>query len=122
MVAGQWIITSGHYGWLGFIAMVGLLALPVLGLWCEARRPGAAPVSMAVSTLSLILAVNMLDLLPNATLIPLTWLIAGALLGQVEEMRRTTLAARAEALRHAHAGVVLGTTPEAQTSRRRTLL
>jgi hypothetical protein len=122
IVDGQWIITIGHYGWLGFIAMFGLLALPVLGMWREARRPGAAPVPMAVSALTLILAVNMLDLLPNATLIPFTWLIAGALLGRVEEMRRTTLATRAETLRRAHAGVVLGAGPKAEPGRPRTLL
>jgi hypothetical protein len=36
--------------------------------------------------LSLILAANMVDLLPNATHIPFTWLMAGALLGEAERL------------------------------------
>lgn len=122
IVDGQWVITIGHYGWLGFIALFGLLALPVLGIWREARRPGAGPVSYAVSVLTLVLAVNLLDLLPNATLIPFTWLIAGALLGRAEEMRRDTLAANAAVLRRAHAGVILGAVVLDESARPRTLL
>ena len=34
-----------------------------------------------VGGLALILGANMMDLLPNATQIPFTWLMAGALLG-----------------------------------------
>ena len=108
VVDGQWIIVIGNYGWLGYIAMFGLLALPVFLIWLEARRPGAQPVPVSVSALVLVLAVNMLDLLPNATLIPFTWLIAGALLGYAESMRMQTLASREARLRRAHSGVVLG--------------
>ena len=108
VVDGQWIIVIGNYGWLGYIAMFGLLALPVFSIWREARRPGAQPVPVTVSALVLVLAVNMLDLLPNATLIPFTWLMAGALLGYAEAMRTATLAARNAGLARAHSGVVLG--------------
>ena len=34
----------------------------------------------------------MVDLLPNATHIPFTWLMAGGLLGEAERMRRLRLA------------------------------
>jgi hypothetical protein len=37
-----------------------------------------------VLALMLMLAVNMVDLMPNATVTPLTWLLAGALLGHAE--------------------------------------
>lgn len=121
IVDGQWIITIGHYGWLGFIALFGLLALPVLTIWRESWRPGAAPVPFAVSILTLVLAVNLLDLLPNATLIPFTWLIAGALLGRADAMRRDTMAAMAERQRRAHAGVVIGVVPANAPARQRTL-
>ncbi|GAB4260105.1 MAG: hypothetical protein Kow0013_03350 [Pararhodobacter sp.] len=109
IVDGQWIITIGHYGWLGYVAMFGLLALPVLSLWWQARKPDAPPVPITVSALSLILAVNMVDLLPNATLIPFTWLIAGALLGYGEDLRARTLEIRLARLRERHAHVALGT-------------
>lgn len=127
IVDGQWVITIGHYGWLGYIAMFGLLALPILSLWWQARKPEAPPVPVAVSTLTLILAVNMVDLLPNATLIPFTWLIAGALLGYAETLRVTNEDARKRRLRQTHAGVVMGATvpgtrPVRPSTTRRTLL
>jgi hypothetical protein len=37
--------------------------------------------------MSLLLAFNVVDLLPNATLTPLTWLLSGALLGYAEVLR-----------------------------------
>ena len=37
-------------------------------------------------TIGLLLAFNMIDMLPNATLIPFTWLMAGALLGYAEAL------------------------------------
>lgn len=80
---GRWIITIGVFGWLGFLAEFGLLTLPLLLLWREARRRGAT-MPVLTGPLALLLAVNLIDLLPNATLTPLTWLIAGALLGAAE--------------------------------------
>jgi len=108
IVDGQWIITIGHYGWLGFIAMFGLMALPIFALWWHARKPEAPPIPIAVSALALILAVNMVDMLPNATLIPFTWLMAGALLGYAENLGAATRAAQRDKLRRLHSGVALG--------------
>jgi len=122
VVDGQWIIAIGHYGWLGYIAVFGLLALPVLSLARQARRAGAAPVPVEVSVLALILAVNLLDLLPNATLIPFTWLMAGALLGYAEDMKRATDAARTARLSQAHTNVALGVAVQPAPEGRRTLL
>ncbi|EYD72078.1 hypothetical protein [Limimaricola hongkongensis] len=78
---GRWLVVIGVFGWVGFLAEFGLLAFPVLRLWIGAGRapPGAATVTLAV-----ILGMNLVDLLPNATLTPLTFLAAGAILGRVE--------------------------------------
>ena len=111
IVDGQWVITIGHYGWLGYIAMFGLLALPLWTLWWNARKPHAPPVPVHVSALALILAVNLVDLLPNATLVPFTWLIAGALLGYAETLKERTRAAQAAAMRAHHTGTRLGVLP-----------
>lgn len=108
VVDGQWVITIGHYGWLGFLAMFGLLTLPVLALWWRARQPDAPAVPVTVSALALILAVNAVDLLPNATLIPFSWLMAGALLGYAEALKAAIAEARQARLRQMHRGVVLG--------------
>lgn len=84
---GGWIIVLGIYGWLGYIAQFGLLVLPLLLMGREAlwRR---AVLTQSVAALCLIYAANLVDLLPNATLVPLSWLMAGALLGQAERLAR----------------------------------
>lgn len=48
------------------------------------RREGASAVPHETAALCLLLAINTVDLLPNSALLPLTWLIAGSLLGYAE--------------------------------------
>jgi hypothetical protein len=83
---GHWIIRIGTYGWLGYLAEFGLLCLP---LWLLAREAWArgAEVTLPAAAVALVYAFNLADLLPNATIVPLTWLMAGALLGWAEAMR-----------------------------------
>ena len=47
---------------------------------------GEPTLSPCSGTIGLLLAFNIIDMLPNATLIPFTWLIAGALLGYAEAL------------------------------------
>lgn len=96
---GAWVIVMGIYGWLGFIAEFGLTGLPLLILGREALSRHAAPFNRYTAGLALILAANMVDLLPNATHIPFTWLMAGGLLGEAERMRRLRLAESRAVLR-----------------------
>ena len=84
---GRWIILIGVLGWVGFLAEFGLLAYPIYLMW---RRAGQGQLSPWVGPMSLILGVNMIDLIPNATLTPLTWLMAGAILGYAEAFSRQT--------------------------------
>jgi hypothetical protein len=77
---GQWVITLGVSGYTGYLAVFGLLALPILALWRHASRGHVEP---ATAALAVVLVCNMSDLVPNATLTPVTWLIAGALAGYV---------------------------------------
>lgn len=86
---GRWVLLIGTFGWLGFIAEFGLLSLPIFFLWRETRYRDPTSYSRLVVPLSLMLAVNVFDMLPNATLTPLTWLMAGALTGYAESLRRT---------------------------------
>ena len=84
---GRWIILIGQLGWLGFLAEFGLLVLPVFLLWRETRHRALGDYSLLIAPLSLMLAVNVFDMVPNATLTPLTWLMAGALTGYAETLR-----------------------------------
>ena len=95
---GLWIIVIGSHGWLGYIATFGLLTLPFLLLWWWARKVPDAELSPWIGPLVLLLAANMIDLLPNATLVPFTWLLVGALLGHAELLRRRALELHAATL------------------------
>lgn len=88
---GRWIIVMGIYGWVGFIAEFGLLVLPLVLLWREAVAAREDRISPYIAPLSLMLAVNVFDMIPNATLTTLTWLVAGALTGYAEALRAERL-------------------------------
>lgn len=83
---GQWVIVLGTYGWLGYLTEFGLLVMPLVLLGREALRQRAAVFSPYACGIALIYAANLADLLPNATLIPFTWLMAGALMGYAESL------------------------------------
>lgn len=102
---GAWVILMGTYGWVGYLAEFGLTALPLLLMGREALRQRGADLSPWVAAVALILGANMVDLLPNATHIPFTWLMAGALLGESERLARLRQDRRADAWRGGlHAG------------------
>ncbi len=83
---GRWIITIGVYGWVGFLAEFGLLTLPIFLLWRRTRRT-VEVIAPWLGGVALILGINTIDMMPNATLTPMTWLFAGALLGYAERVK-----------------------------------
>jgi hypothetical protein len=91
---GTWIITLGTFGWLGYLATFGLLALPFWRAF-RLRRMALPTATLAVLAIHLI---NLLDLIPNSSLRPITWLIAGALAG-VAVVRVRASARRPAAMR-----------------------
>ncbi|MGC1506551.1 MAG: hypothetical protein WA782_20735 [Sulfitobacter sp.] len=82
---GRWIIIFGTFGWLGYLCEFGLLALPLILMWRFVRKQGDGALSPFIAPLCLILGITMMDMLLNATLTPLTWLTAGAILGYAEK-------------------------------------
>jgi hypothetical protein len=95
---GRWVITLGSLGWLGYIAEFGLIALPLFLLY---SRIGSIPnfrISPILSGAAIILATNLIDMLPNATLTPLTWLLAGGFLGYVQSLGRHSSARKSHQL------------------------
>lgn len=84
---GMWVIIIGMFGWMGYIARFGLLTLPIIFLAFNRR---SLDVSYITSGLALVLSLNLVDLLPNAALTPITWLVAGAVAGYCVRATETT--------------------------------
>jgi hypothetical protein len=82
---GLWILTMGQFGFVGFLAQFGLLALTVLRAAVALGSIDSAKDRTFLAALALIAAINIVDQLPNATIVPWTWLVAGALLGRAEQ-------------------------------------
>lgn len=74
---GAWIITLGTWGWVGYIAMFGLLNLGCLRIL--SRRTARSAATMAVAVTCSLLALNLIDSIPNSSIRALTWIIAGTL-------------------------------------------
>jgi hypothetical protein len=84
---GLWIITMGQYGLIGFLAQFGLLSLTVFRAARAFKLARSMNEAIFVAALSLILSINIVELLPNAGLFPWTWLLCGALLGRSESLQ-----------------------------------
>jgi hypothetical protein len=84
---GHWILVFGSFGWLGYLAEMGLLCLPLALLGREIRRRGTEGISPFATPIALILAATMVDMMLNDTLVPMTWLCAGSVLGYAERLR-----------------------------------
>lgn len=78
---GMWVIVIGRDGWFGYLCRFGLLCAPIVLLALRRKQYTLHP---ETAGLCLIMAAYLLDLVPNATLTPMTWLIAGALAGRLE--------------------------------------
>jgi hypothetical protein len=79
---GEWILEFGTFGWLGYLSLFGLFTSSLLRARKAVRGPITEP-TIVLGALSLLLAVNLTDLLPNANLVPLTYLMAGSVAGCV---------------------------------------
>lgn len=95
---GQWVIWIGAKGIFGYLAIFLLLLTPI---WTMMRAiPGGKGTGrqyelLVMGCLSLMLAMNCLDLIPNATQTPVTWLAAGTLLGNARRLLKAAPEAEA---------------------------
>ncbi len=96
---GYWVATLGVGGWVRYLSEFGLLCLPAFVLFLRARRFELGP---ETAILSLVLVANVMDMLPNATATPITWLLAGALWGRLELARVVTDAEQVPAAKPKH--------------------
>ena len=75
---GLWIIILTTRGWVGYIAFFGFLTLPLVVL---SRVSRSREVSQATVTLGMIMAANLVYLVPNSALSSVGWMLAGAVAG-----------------------------------------
>jgi hypothetical protein len=83
---GHWIITMGTYGLFGFLAEFGLLALSVFRATSALKFTESMNDTAYLAALALIVAISVVDLLPNGFISPWTWLLAGALSGRADAL------------------------------------
>jgi len=94
---GVWIILLGKHGIVGFLAVFGLLLLPVLSAARGIDRIRSHGDRVLVGALSLMVAVHVFDLLPNSTVDGYLTLLSGALAGVVPGILREQRRARRKA-------------------------
>lgn len=83
---GRWIITFGQLGWLGFIAEFGLLSMVVFLANIASKLIKSKKELALLAAHAFLVGLIMIDQLPNATLEPWLWLLAGILLGRSESI------------------------------------
>lgn len=81
---GLWVSYLGERGWVGYIALFGLLTLPIFYLRHTEKKRGQRT-SMTTVGMTAIMAGNLIYLIPNNALSPLSILVAGALAGYVQK-------------------------------------
>jgi hypothetical protein len=84
---GRWIITMGTFGFFGFLTEFGLLTLCVVRAAASLKFNETMREKVFFAALVLIVAISVLDQLPNASLSPWTWLLAGTLMGRADALR-----------------------------------
>ena len=75
---GIWLIILGIRGWIGYLSIFALLCLPPILLALRRRD-----VTRIEAGLSVMLVINLIDLIPNASMVTHVWIIAAALWAQL---------------------------------------
>jgi hypothetical protein len=83
---GEWIITFGQFGVFGFIAQFGLLSVGIFRSRRALARTSDLRDQRLLSTLTLMMTITIIDLLPNSGLEPWSWLMCGALVGRTDAL------------------------------------
>jgi hypothetical protein len=91
---GEWIVTLGQFGVIGFLAEFGLLAWPVFKVFLTFKFVGTERDRVFLATLALLVAFGIIEQLPNASISPWSWLLAGSLLGRAERLTQLASATR----------------------------
>ena len=85
---GAWIIQIGLYGWIGFILYYSILILPLYYAKKTFKYIEKPSDQVYFASLSVILAICIVDSIPNTGMGPVHLFFAGALLGQAEFLKK----------------------------------
>ena len=84
---GLWVITMGQFGLVGFLALFGLLSFPVFRAARVMRYTRFESEQVFLSCLALIVALTVVEQIPNSSIGPWSWLLSGVLLARTETLR-----------------------------------
>ena len=97
---GAWIITLSQFGLAGFLAQFGLLGLPTFQAFRAVKRAQRRRDQLLLAGLTLIVSLNLIEQIPNASINSWTWFLSGVLLGQSQRLlKRRASADSVSALR-----------------------
>lgn len=84
---GYWVIIFGLGGWTRYLSEFGLMVLPLGLLFYRRKEYDVGP---ETATIALILSANLIDLIPNSSMTPITWLVVGSLWGRIDWQKSQT--------------------------------
>jgi hypothetical protein len=86
---GDWAIQIGSRGLVGFVAVYGLLTVPVVLTWRRIKRVKKRQDRQRLAALALITSLLVVDLLPNGLFHCLPFFLSGALFGLLQGLSDT---------------------------------
>lgn len=88
---GLWVIYLGTRGIIGYLSAFLLLAAPVFMMYRAVSKHRELPSTeyVLLGAMGIAITINIIDLIPNSTLTPITWLISGSLLGNAARVYRS---------------------------------
>jgi len=85
---GRWLLTIGHYGWVGYILEYSLMALPLFRLYRVFHLIDSYREKVVLTSLCLMISITLVDCLINDPIRSMTWLLIGIVSGRVDAIRR----------------------------------
>ena len=88
---GRWIITLGVKGWFGYITEFMFIVIPLFlaKKYHKLAKSRSYNEQFFLAAHALIVAIILVDQMPNASLNPLYWLLIGALLGRTYDLKNS---------------------------------
>jgi len=81
---GYWVIVLSVGGYFRYLSEFGLITY---GLLRSGLKRKTLQIGIEGTTIMMMLAINLIDLIMNATVTPITWLLVGSVLGRLELAR-----------------------------------